>query len=663
MTTITVDVRDFEPDGPAANVTISVARLTITASGMHLVTTASKVTAFTGTTGTFDLTAGAAYKVWASGIAGLQRALLGGRAGVNCSLASLWLDHRVDPITLDPLPAYPSIAVAIADLAAQLADMDTAIEQQIAGLPTNPSVTAAIQTAVAGLVNGSPGALDTLKELADALGDDANYAATVAAALAARPTATSVAATYTPLTRSHATALGNVSGTVTLDCSTASAWTATLTGNTVFNFTNVPAAGQLFEPQVTVVQDATGGRTVTFQAAGSLIYPQWSGAAVTAAAAAAAQTVFALQTADGGSTALGVSFTPPTGAVVFDNTSGSPAVRDAAGNWRRAKSLDNTDTTRLTRAFIVDVDTTTLTNVPAFGFRFHSSTNGTSDSVDRVAFGTDASGFPYFGLGGGSFSFDVGIIRTAAALGLVKGRLTAPTGGPFQTVAKSGGFTDADVTLGGTVQDGALGVDTALPAVNFRAGGSWYAPGVHEQDKVAAQGLGAWNFDSLMATANGQLVSGSVYVVRIPVHKGGSYSKLVLGLNTAGSAFTAGQSFVGLYNAAGTTLLTGSADMGSTSDFGAAAASSNYIRPFTFTTAQTLAPGQVVYAAVMAVATTMPKFGIAPVGLSQLYQIGYNSSAGANRRGGIAATAQTALPSTISPTTLASGFMIWAALQ
>jgi hypothetical protein len=41
-----------------------------------------------------------------------------------------------------------------------------------------------ISTAINALINGSPGALDTLKELADAMGDDANFAATVTNALA-----------------------------------------------------------------------------------------------------------------------------------------------------------------------------------------------------------------------------------------------------------------------------------------------------------------------------------------------------------------------------------------------------------------------------------------------------------------------------------------------
>ena len=65
----------------------------------------------------------------------------------------------------------------------------------LTGTPTAPTAapgtnttqlanTAFVAAAVAALINASPGALDTLKELADAIGDDANYAATITTALA-----------------------------------------------------------------------------------------------------------------------------------------------------------------------------------------------------------------------------------------------------------------------------------------------------------------------------------------------------------------------------------------------------------------------------------------------------------------------------------------------
>jgi phage-related tail fiber protein len=43
-----------------------------------------------------------------------------------------------------------------------------------------------VKQAIANVLNGAPGALDTLKELADALGNDANFAATITKALAGK---------------------------------------------------------------------------------------------------------------------------------------------------------------------------------------------------------------------------------------------------------------------------------------------------------------------------------------------------------------------------------------------------------------------------------------------------------------------------------------------
>lgn len=63
---------------------------------------------------------------------------------------------------------------------------------------TTTAVTAAITSAINGLVNAAPGALDTLKELADALGDDANFAATMTTALALKAPLASPALTGTP---------------------------------------------------------------------------------------------------------------------------------------------------------------------------------------------------------------------------------------------------------------------------------------------------------------------------------------------------------------------------------------------------------------------------------------------------------------------------------
>lgn len=82
-----------------------------------------------------------------------------------------------------PLP-YPSNLLA--DDVQRLRDALQAIDNDITARPTSTTVQGLVDAAVASLVNGSPAALDTLNELAAALGNDANFATTVTNALAAR---------------------------------------------------------------------------------------------------------------------------------------------------------------------------------------------------------------------------------------------------------------------------------------------------------------------------------------------------------------------------------------------------------------------------------------------------------------------------------------------
>lgn len=71
--------------------------------------------------------------------------------------------------------------------------------EAVAGTQTDLAVhPAGLRAAVAALVNGAPGALDTLKELADALGNDANFAATMTNLLATKAPLDSPALTGTP---------------------------------------------------------------------------------------------------------------------------------------------------------------------------------------------------------------------------------------------------------------------------------------------------------------------------------------------------------------------------------------------------------------------------------------------------------------------------------
>ena len=65
-------------------------------------------------------------------------------------------------------------------------DATVATTQSASDNSTNVATTAYVTTAISNLVDSSPDALNTLNELAAALGDDANYASTTNAAIAAK---------------------------------------------------------------------------------------------------------------------------------------------------------------------------------------------------------------------------------------------------------------------------------------------------------------------------------------------------------------------------------------------------------------------------------------------------------------------------------------------
>jgi hypothetical protein len=91
-----------------------------------------------------------------------------------------------------------------------------------AGIARDAEVTAAINAAIAALVDAAPGTLDTLNELAAALGDDANFAATMVAELALKVDkatfdantilAANVDNTPVPVTVGEGTLLGRIVG-------------------------------------------------------------------------------------------------------------------------------------------------------------------------------------------------------------------------------------------------------------------------------------------------------------------------------------------------------------------------------------------------------------------------------------------------------------------
>jgi hypothetical protein len=171
--------------------------------------------------------------------------------------------------------------------------------------PTNYANKSYVDGKIALLVNSAPTTLDTLKELSDALGGDASFSATITASLGNRLrvdvntqgltttqqgngrtnlglgtiSTKNVATTAEIRNNTNAGAvtvdgawaaagwvdLGNSgSGNITIDCALGSRFKVMLTGNVTVNFGN-QKDGQTVEIQF--VQDATGGRTISWTGA------------------------------------------------------------------------------------------------------------------------------------------------------------------------------------------------------------------------------------------------------------------------------------------------------------------------------------------------------------------------------------------------------------
>ena len=97
------------------------------------------------------------------------------------------LSGRLDTLEADPTTAT-AVAAVQADVDANETASDaaeTALSGRLDVLEADPTTKTYVDTQVAGLVDSAPGVLNTLDELAAALGDDANFATTVTNSIAA----------------------------------------------------------------------------------------------------------------------------------------------------------------------------------------------------------------------------------------------------------------------------------------------------------------------------------------------------------------------------------------------------------------------------------------------------------------------------------------------
>lgn len=131
-----------------------------------------------------------------------------------------------------------------------VADFAPLANPALTGTPTAPTAgqtvnntqiatTAFVKAAIAALVDSSPGALDTLNELAAALGDDPNFAATMNAALAGKAALASPALTGTPTAPTAAAGTNNTQIATTAFVTAVAALKASLASPA---FTGTPTA-------------------------------------------------------------------------------------------------------------------------------------------------------------------------------------------------------------------------------------------------------------------------------------------------------------------------------------------------------------------------------------------------------------------------------------
>lgn len=131
----------------------------------------------------------------------------------------------------------------------------------------NQAIKGAVDTAVSALVDSAPGSLDTLKELATALGNDANFSGTVIAALAEKapkdsPKFTGAPETPTPAAGSSGLQVANMSALATAVAAAARAYKSTVIGVN----TNLTLKA---EQTGNAVQFNAGGLTLTLPTATS----------------------------------------------------------------------------------------------------------------------------------------------------------------------------------------------------------------------------------------------------------------------------------------------------------------------------------------------------------------------------------------------------------
>lgn len=135
-------------------------------------------------------------------------------ANPTLALGEVGIDTDLKQLKVgDGATAWSSLAYATAPInSPSFTGTPTAPTANSGTNTTQIATTAFVSTAISNLINSAPGALDTLDELAQALGDDSNFATTVTNALSAKAPLASPTFTGTVVLPST-TSIGDVSNT------------------------------------------------------------------------------------------------------------------------------------------------------------------------------------------------------------------------------------------------------------------------------------------------------------------------------------------------------------------------------------------------------------------------------------------------------------------
>jgi microcystin-dependent protein len=302
----------------------------------------------------------------------------------------------VDTKISTALGSYDTTSTVNGKLVTTLATVDTKIATALTSYDTSAGVTTKINTAISDVVGSAPAALNTLKELGDALGNDANYASTITTSLSLKAPLASPALTGTP----------------TAPTATASTRTTQI-ATTAYVQTNLDDYAKSASPALTGVPTApTAATTVNdTQIATTAFVQSLIDQALKAAFPTGIITVW-----------KGTVATIPTGYHLCDGTNGTPDLRDkfvvGAGGSYTPGDTGGSDSKTLTNSELPSHDhTATIANNGAhehFVANVDTAIGGqnliaTNTMADTGNLGTSSS----YNLGGSATAATIGLTSTA----------------------------------------------------------------------------------------------------------------------------------------------------------------------------------------------------------------------------------------------------------